>query len=49
MVERAVAEFRAGHGGHAPLLLSLIMLELWLGETLPRAFAVAREPERAAA
>ena len=49
VVERAVTEFRAGHGGHAPLLLSLIMLELWLGETLPRAFAVAGEPERAAA
>ena len=44
-----MTEFRAGHGGHAPLLLSLIMLELWLGEYLPRAFAVAREPERAAA
>ncbi len=49
VVERAVAEFRAGHTGHGPLLLSLIMLELWLAETLPRAFAVAREPARAAA
>jgi asparagine synthase (glutamine-hydrolysing) len=43
-VERAVAAWRGGQARQAPLLLSLIMLELWLGEYLPRAFAIAREP-----
>ena len=41
-------EWRAGRAGARPLLLSLIMLELWLGGYLPRAFA-AGEPERTAA
>jgi asparagine synthase (glutamine-hydrolysing) len=49
VVRRAVGEFRAGRGGHAPLLLSLVMLELWLGEYVPRAFALAGEGERVAA
>jgi asparagine synthase (glutamine-hydrolysing) len=39
VVQRAVRESRAGNSGHAPFLLSLIMLELWLGEYVPRAFA----------
>jgi hypothetical protein len=41
VVATAVREFRAGQGRHAPLLLSLIMLETWLTDTLPRAFSVA--------
>jgi hypothetical protein len=49
VVRRAVAEFRRGQEGHAPLLLSLVMLETWLREYLPRAFAVADAPARAAA
>jgi asparagine synthase (glutamine-hydrolysing) len=46
-VARAVAEFRGGRAENAKLLLALVMLELWLGEYLPR--ALAPEPERAAA
>ncbi|MGH2800319.1 MAG: asparagine synthase-related protein, partial [Thermoleophilaceae bacterium] len=38
-VERAVGEWRAGGAGNANLLLGLVMLELWLGEYLPRATA----------
>lgn len=49
VVERAVGAWRAGQPRQAPLLLSLIMLELWLKEYLPRAFAAAREPVRDAA
>ena len=49
VVERAVAEFRAGQARHAPLLLGLIMLELWLGEYLPRAFGIGGRAELAAA
>jgi asparagine synthase (glutamine-hydrolysing) len=49
VVRRAVSEFRAGQQRHAPLLLSLVMLETWLGEYLPRAFATAEQPARAAA
>jgi asparagine synthase (glutamine-hydrolysing) len=49
VVEHAIGAWRGGHHRQAPLLLSLIMLELWLGEYLPRAFAVAREPVRNAA
>jgi asparagine synthase (glutamine-hydrolysing) len=49
VVRRAVTEFRGGQTRHAPLLLSLIMLETWLGEYRPRAFAEAAEPARAAA
>jgi len=40
-VHAAVADWRAGDSSLAPLLLALIMLELWLGEYLPRAFAKA--------
>lgn len=36
-VARVVREWRAGRSGHADLLLALVMLELWLGEYLPRA------------
>jgi len=36
-VARIVREWRAGRGSHANLLLALIMLELWLGEYVPRA------------
>jgi hypothetical protein len=49
VVRRAIGEFRDGGQRHASLLLSLVMLELWLGEYLPRAFADAAAPERAAA
>jgi asparagine synthase (glutamine-hydrolysing) len=49
VVRRAVAEFRAGQTRHAPLLLSLLTLELWLAEYLPRAFALPAEPAGAAA
>jgi asparagine synthase (glutamine-hydrolysing) len=48
VVEQAVREFRAGAQRHAPFLLSLIMLELWLSEYLPRAFALAPRLERVA-
>jgi asparagine synthase (glutamine-hydrolysing) len=38
-VARIVREWHAGRAGHANLLLALVMLELWLGEYLPRATA----------
>ncbi len=37
-VERAVRDLRAGHG-NAKLVLALVMLELWLGDYLPRALS----------
>ena len=37
VVEHAVREWRAGRTAPRELLLALIMLELWLGEYLPRA------------
>jgi hypothetical protein len=40
-VRQAVAEFRAGRAENAKLLLALVMLELWLGEYLPRALRSA--------
>jgi asparagine synthase (glutamine-hydrolysing) len=43
VVERAVSEWRAGRG-HANLLLALMMLEVWLGDYLPRARAAGRVP-----
>jgi asparagine synthase (glutamine-hydrolysing) len=46
-VRRAVAEFRGGRAENAKLLLALVMLELWLGEYLPRALTAA--PEQVAA
>jgi asparagine synthase (glutamine-hydrolysing) len=46
-VRRAVTEFRSGRAANEKLLLALVMLELWLGEYLPRALAPA--PERVAA
>lgn len=49
VVARTVAEYRAGNERHGQLLLALIMLELWLGDYMPRAFAIARESEQAAA
>ncbi len=48
-VERAARTWRAGDTRQAPLLLSLIMLELWLGDYLPRAFAGVHGPARSAA
>jgi hypothetical protein len=42
-VERAVSEWRGGRG-HENLLLALMMLEVWLGEYLPRAQAADRTP-----
>jgi asparagine synthase (glutamine-hydrolysing) len=44
---RAVTEYRGGRAENAKLLLGLVMLELWLGEYLPRAMAPA--PEQVAA
>jgi asparagine synthase (glutamine-hydrolysing) len=49
VVARIVREFRAGQTRHTMLLLGLIMLELWLKEYLPRAFALGEAPELAAA
>ena len=49
VVRRAVASWRAGNSRQAPLLLSLVMLELWLGDYLPRALSLAREPAVSAA
>ena len=46
-VRRAVGEYRSGRRDNAKLLLALVMLELWLGEYLPR--AIATTPERVAA
>ena len=46
-VRRAVGEYRGGRRDNAKLLLALVMLELWLGEYLPR--AIATTPERVAA
>jgi asparagine synthase (glutamine-hydrolysing) len=43
VVERAVSEWRGGRG-HENLLLALMMLEVWLGEYLPRAQAGNRMP-----
>ncbi|MDA0180320.1 asparagine synthase (glutamine-hydrolyzing) [Solirubrobacter phytolaccae] len=44
VVAGAVRDFRAGQGQHANFLLAVLMLELWLSKTLPRAFASAPEP-----
>jgi len=49
VVEQAVSSWRGGNVRQAPLLLSLVMLELWLGDYLPRAFALADGPVRSAA
>ena len=46
-VRRAVGELRSGRADNAKLVLALVMLELWLGEYLPR--ALAPRPERVAA
>jgi asparagine synthase (glutamine-hydrolysing) len=46
-VRGAVREWRAGRAEHSNLLLGLMMLELWMGEYLPRAMAPA--PTRIAA
>jgi hypothetical protein len=43
--ELALRQFHAGRQRLAPFLLSLVMLELWLGDYLPRAFGLASEPE----
>jgi asparagine synthase (glutamine-hydrolysing) len=40
-VEQALRQFSAGRRGLAPFLLAVVMLELWLGDYLPRAFALA--------
>jgi asparagine synthase (glutamine-hydrolysing) len=49
VIERAMREFHAGRGRLAPFLLAVVMLELWLGDYLPRAFGLAAEPEMLAA
>jgi asparagine synthase (glutamine-hydrolysing) len=49
VVQQAVSSWRGGNVRQAPLLLSLVMLELWLGDYLPRAFALADGPVRSAA
>ncbi len=42
-VERAVSDLRAGRG-NPKLVLALVMLELWLGEYLPRALSPSSVP-----
>ena len=49
VVQQAVSSWRGGNVRQAPFLLSLVMLELWLGDYLPRAFALADGPVRSAA
>jgi asparagine synthase (glutamine-hydrolysing) len=49
VVREAVGSWRAGNSRQAPLLLSLVMLELWLGDYLPRAFSLAGDRLRPAA
>jgi asparagine synthase (glutamine-hydrolysing) len=49
VVQQAVSSWRGGNVRQAPLLLSLVMLELWMGDYLPRAFALADGPVRSAA
>ena len=46
-VRRAVVEWRGGRAEHTKLLLGLVMLELWLGEYVPR--AMGSRPTRALA
>jgi asparagine synthase (glutamine-hydrolysing) len=46
-VRRAVEQLRGGRADNAKLVLSLVMLELWLGDYLPRAMTTT--PERVAA
>jgi asparagine synthase (glutamine-hydrolysing) len=46
-VRRAVTQLRGGRADNAKLVLSLVMLELWLGDYLPRAMTTT--PERVAA
>jgi asparagine synthase (glutamine-hydrolysing) len=46
-VRRAVTDWRGGRTENSNLLLALMMLELWMGEYLPRAMAPA--PSRVAA
>jgi asparagine synthase (glutamine-hydrolysing) len=43
-VRRAVGELRGGRADNAKLVLALVMLELWLGEYVPRAMATTAEP-----
>jgi asparagine synthase (glutamine-hydrolysing) len=43
-VRRAVTELRGGRADNAKLVLALVMLELWLGEYVPRAMATTAEP-----
>ena len=43
VVAEAVSRWRAGNPGYENTILSLIMLEIWLGTYLPRAFAAGRE------
>jgi asparagine synthase (glutamine-hydrolysing) len=47
VVAEVVREWRGGRAGNANLLLALVMLELWLGDYLPR--ALTQTAERAAA
>ena len=49
MIEDAVSSWRAGNERQAPMLLSLVMLELWLADYLPRAFSLVQRPLRSAA
>jgi hypothetical protein len=46
-VRRAVTEWRGGRAEHSNLLLALVMLELWMGEYVPR--AMTSVPSRIAA
>jgi asparagine synthase (glutamine-hydrolysing) len=48
LVRRLVGDWRAGARRHSRAILALVMLELWLRDFLPRAFAGVRtSPERA--
>jgi asparagine synthase (glutamine-hydrolysing) len=48
LVRRLVGDWRAGNERHARPVLALLMLELWLSEFMPRAFAAPEAAEAAA-
>jgi hypothetical protein len=44
VVRRLVEDFRGGERANARALLAVLMLEIWLADTLPRALSPSREP-----